>query len=155
MNRGLCVPVSRQFDCDESEMFIRWKRRKKAKTPTGRRIRRSDAGDSLYCVLIESQRVNGAPRHKVICYLGSLDENSREKLWLRVDFWDAVDAKLNKLDLTRRERTKIEESIGQVVARVPEPEATTFRQEREQHFRELEELIQFRRLISSLTKPCI
>jgi len=134
-------------------MFIRWKRRKKAQTPTGRRRRRrSDAGDSLYCVLIESQRVNGAPRQKVICYLGSLDENNREKLWLRVDFWDAVDAKLAKLDLTRREKAKIEDSIGRVVARVPEAEAAAFRLEREKWLLELEQLIEFRRMVSTLAR---
>lgn len=132
-------------------MFIRWKRRKKAKARPGRRRRwRSDAGDSLYCVLIESFRVNGAPRQRVICYLGSLDENDREKLWLRVDFWEAVDAKLAGLDLTRRERTKIEESISRVVARVPEAEAAAFRLEREQWLLELERLIEFRRLVSTL-----
>ena len=134
-------------------MFIRWKRRKKAKPTPGRRRRwRSDAGDSLYCVLIESQRVNGVPRQKVICYLGSLDENDREKLWLRVDFWDAVDAKLARLDLTRRERAKIEESIGRVVARVPEAEVAAFRLEREKWLLELEQLIEFRRLVSNLAK---
>jgi hypothetical protein len=134
-------------------MFIRWKRRKKAKTRPGRRPRfRSDSGNSLYCVLVESQRVNGVPRQKVICYLGSFDENNREKLWLRVDFWETVDAKLAGLDLTRRERAKIEESIGRIVARVPEAEAAAFRLGRKQWLRELEQLIELRRLVSGLGK---
>jgi hypothetical protein len=82
---------------------------------------------------VESKRINGSPRQKVICYLGSLDEADREKLWLRVDFWDAAKAKLDRLDLTRREREKIEESIGLVVSRVPSDEAATFKEERQQY----------------------
>jgi hypothetical protein len=123
----LCSVWSRCRLSDASGDVHSLERRKKAKATPGRRRRwRSDAGDSLYCVLIESYRVNGAPRQRVICYLGSLDENDREKLWLRVDFWEAVDAKLSKLELTRRDRAKIEESIGRVVARLPDSEAAAF-----------------------------
>jgi hypothetical protein len=135
-------------------MFIRWKRRKRSKTKPDRDPGiQSDAGDSLYCVLVESQRINGVPRQKVVCYLGSLDENDREKLWLRVDFWDAVDGKLARLDLTRHERAKVEDSICRIVARVPAAEAAAFRLEREKRLQELEEIIRFRRLISSLARP--
>jgi len=63
-----------------------------------------------------------------------------------------VDGKLAGLDLTRRERTKIEESISRVVARVPEAEAAAFRLEREQWLLELERLIEFRRLVSTLAR---
>src|SRR5688500_13524914 len=76
----------------------------------GCRLRRSKFGDSLYCVLVETNRVNGSPRQKVVCYLGSLDEGHRESVWTRVDFWDRATAKLDQLQLTHRERTKIEES---------------------------------------------
>jgi hypothetical protein len=110
-------------------MFIRWKRRKKAATKPSRWPRtRSESGDSLYCILVESQRINGSPRQKVICYLGSVDDGDREKLWLRVDFWDKVVRKLDGLQLTPRDREKIEKSIGRMVSRVPEREAA---QERE------------------------
>lgn len=132
-------------------MFIRWKRRKKAATKPWRRPRRrSEAGDSLYCVLVESQRINGSPKQKVICYLGSVDEGDREKLWLRVDFWDGLLAKLDQLELTHRERAKIEESIGRVVSRVPDDEAAAFRKEREEYWQGLHRLIQFRKMISTL-----
>lgn len=133
-------------------MFIRWKRRKKAVSKPWRRLRRSQSGDSLYCVLVESKRVNGSPRQKVLCYLGSLDERDRDGLWTRVDFWDRADAKLNQLQLTRRERAKIEESIGLVVSRVPEDEAASFRRERQAWLQQLEQLIRFRKLISTLRK---
>ncbi len=114
------------------EMFIRWKRRKKAQTKPGRYPRRhSEHGDSLYCVLVESQRVNGSPRQKVICYLGSVDEGDRERLCVRVDFWDDVLAKLDRLKLDSAERTRIEESIGLIVSRAPEDEVAAFKKERE------------------------
>ncbi len=41
--------------------------------------------------------------------------------------------KLDGLHLSLRERTKIEESIGQVVQPVPEHEAVTFKKEREEY----------------------
>ena len=132
-------------------MFVRWKRRKKAVTKRWRRPRRrSDAGDSLYCVLVESRRVNGTPRQKVLCYLGSLDEGDREKLWLRVDFWDAVSAKLDRLQLTRRERAKIEESIGFVVLRVPDEEASAFKREREEYWEKTAQLFRLSELMRQL-----
>jgi hypothetical protein len=124
-------------------MFIRWKRRKKAVTKPGRRPRRrSLAGDSLYCVLVESQRVNGAPRQKVICYLGSFDEGDRDKLWLRVDFWDFVSAKLDRLPLARRERARIEEAIGKVVSRVPLEEVAEFKKERNEYRKQKAQVFQ-------------
>lgn len=114
-------------------MFVRWKKRKKATTRPGRKPRRrSDAGDSLYCVVVESHRINGLPRQKVVCYLGSVDDAFREKLWARVDFWDAAIPKLDRLPLTRRERDRIEKAINCVVARVPEDEAEDFRKRREE-----------------------
>jgi hypothetical protein len=117
-------------------MFIRWKRRKKTSTKFWRGSRKlSEVADSLYCVIVESQRINGVPRQKVICYLGSLDEGDLGKLWLRVDFWDHIGPKLDPLGLTLRERARIEESIELVVPRVPHEEAAAFRKER-QAFRE-------------------
>ena len=96
----------------------------------------------------ESKRVNGLPRKKVVCYLGSLAEGHRESVWTRVDFWDRAAAKLDKLQLTRRERAKIEESISRVVSRVPEEEAATFRRERQEFFDELDRLLRIKRMIS-------
>src|SRR5687767_6355412 len=113
-------------------MFIRWKRRQKAHTRPGQQPRkRSQRGDSLYCVLVESQRVNGSPQQKVICYLGSVDEADRGRLCVRVDFWDHVLAKLDGLQLDSAERTKIQESIGLIVSRAPEDEVVAFKKERE------------------------
>lgn len=115
-------------------MFIRWKRRKKVKAGRyGAPRRHSDKGDSLYCVLVESQRVNGSPRQKVISYLGSVDEGDRERLGIRVNFWDRVVAKLDQLKLQPVERTKIEEAIALMVSRASEDEAATFRKERDEY----------------------
>ena len=134
-------------------MFIRWKRRPKAPTKPRRRPRfRSDKGDSLYCVVVESQRVDGKPRQKVVMYLGSLDEKDREKMWQRVDFWDLVGPKLDSLQLTKRQRTRIEESISVVVARVSDEEAAAFRLERARDLKELEALIELRNMFANLSR---
>jgi hypothetical protein len=122
-------------------MFIRWKRRKKAAPKPGRTPhKRSDAGDSLYCVLVECERVKGSPRQKVVRYLAAVDENDCDKLWLRVDFWDYVSAKLDRMPLARRERARIEESINRVVSRVPPEEAAAFKQARNEYKRKRAEL---------------
>jgi len=132
-------------------MFVRWKRRQKAKTRPGRKLRRrSDAGDSLYCVVVESQRINGSPRQKVVCYLGSVDDAHRDKLWARVDFWDAAIPKLDRLPLTRREREQIFKAIDCVVARVPDDEATAFRKEREEYFQVLVRLWRLHEMLHEL-----
>ena len=132
-------------------MFVRWKRRKKAATKPGRNPRRrSDAGDSLYCVLIESRRIEGKPRQKVVCYLGSVDEGHLDKTWLRVDFWDAIKPKLDGLDLTRKERQRIEDSIQQIVTRIPEEQETQFKKERRRYLLELETIIEINRAFSAL-----
>jgi hypothetical protein len=132
-------------------MFVRWKRRKKAVTKPGRRPRRrSDAGDSLYCVLIESRRIEGKPRQRVVCYLGSVDEGRLDKTWLRVDFWDDIKPKLDRLSLTRTERQRIEDSIQQIVPRVPEEQEIQFKQERRRYLLELETRIEIHRAFSAL-----
>jgi hypothetical protein len=116
-------------------MFIRWKRRKKAATKPGHGPRRrSQSGDSLYCVLVESWRVRGGvPRQKVICYLGSVDEGDRERLCVRVNFWDRLRRCLDQLQIDAPERTKIEASIERVVSRAAEDEAAQFRVDRDKY----------------------
>lgn len=84
--------------------------------------------------------------------MGSLHEGDREKLWLRVDFWDAIAPKLDRLQLTRRERARIEESIGLVVSRVPDEEAAAFKKEREEYWRQTEQLFRLRELLSLARK---
>ena len=143
-NRGL-------FCAALLEMFIRWKRRKKAASSPLRRPRRgSEAGDSLYCVLVESQRINGVPRQKVICYLASLNEGDREKMWLRIDFWDRVRPVLIKLNLLPRERAKIEQSISLLVAPASAEEVAGFEKEAEAWLRGLEQLVALRDLVFKL-----
>lgn len=134
-------------------MFVRWKRRKKAATKPGRRPRRrSDAGDSLYCVLIESKRIGDKPRQKVVCYLGSVDEGHLDKLWQRVDFWDAIKPKLDRIELTRTERVRIEYSIQRVVSRVPEEQEIQFKKERRRYLLELETILEIHKAFSALRR---
>lgn len=54
-------------------------------------------------------------------------------MWLRVDFWDQVKLKLDRLKLPLRDRERVEELIGRVVARVPEKEATEFKKARREY----------------------
>lgn len=132
-------------------MFIRWKRRKKAAVKPGfRPRRRRNVGDSLSCVLVESQRIDGKPRQKIVCYLASFDENDRDAIWLRVDFWDYVTARLDRLQLGQKERVKIEESIGKVVVKVPEQEAAAFRKARQEYKEKKARLIQNLRVMRLL-----
>jgi hypothetical protein len=132
-------------------MFIRWKRRKKAVPKPGRTPhKRSNAGDSLYCVLVESARINGSPRQKVVRYLASVDENDCDKLWLRVDFWDYVSAQLDRMPLARRERVKIEESINRVVSRVPPEEAAAFKKARKEYQQKRAELLRHLEIVKWL-----
>lgn len=82
----------------------------------------------------------------MVCYLGSVDERDRERLAIRVDFWDGVFARLNQLHLRSAERTSIVESIGLVVAPVPEDEAAQFRKEREEFYRKVHQIQILQRL---------
>lgn len=132
-------------------MFVRWKRRKKTPAKPGRRVQRHRTeGDSLYCVIVESKRVNGAPRQKVVCYLAGVNEHDCDKTWLRVDFWDYVSAKLDRLPLAGRERKKIEESIAKVVKPVTEEEALAFKKARRNYQEKKAQLIQTLRIMKLL-----
>ena len=117
------------------QMFVRWKRRKTPRTKLGRAPRRhDDAGDSLYCVLVESQRINGSPRQKLICYLGSIKESYIERPWVRLVFWEKVRVKLDKIALARTDRIKVEESIGRVIPKVSEEEVAAFKKARAEYY---------------------
>lgn len=73
-------------------------------------------------------------------------------MWQRVDFWDLVEPKIDSLQLTKRQRSRIEESISVVVARVFEEEAAAFRLKRARDFKELEALIELRNMFANLSR---
>jgi hypothetical protein len=94
----------------------------------GRYHARED-GDSLDAVLVKSERVNGKPRQKVVCYLARVNEGRLNHRALPFEFWEAVGPKLSSLDLSAEEYAKIESQLAAVVRRPSEAEKRKFNEE--------------------------
>jgi hypothetical protein len=120
-------------------MFIRWKRRKALK---------DQRPDSLYCVLLESERVNGVPRQKTVRYLGRIHEGDTAKEYGRLNFWDVVTPKLDALPISRVDRGKIIKSIDSVVPKLPRAQAAALRVEQDIGIRKSMEILD--RLVARL-----
>jgi hypothetical protein len=90
-------------------MFVRWKRRPMSRrgTPTGEK--------ALSAVLVESVRVDGRPRQRIISHLGTIQEHGLPHFWHQVDFWKAATLKLDGAGLTPDERSAIEAALAKVV----------------------------------------
>ena len=85
-------------------MYVSWQRR--------RRVRRGKSSPLLTAVLVESRRVDGEPRQRVIAYLGGIreayvDEREREHR----AFWRGVDDRLDALGLDPVTRAMVEASV--------------------------------------------
>ena len=90
-------------------MFVRWKRR----------MLRGERSPSyvLYAVLVESQRVNGAPRQRVVRHLAHIKEMYLDATAHREWFWQRVDWHLDDLAISPDDRARIEEKLSTTVAR--------------------------------------
>ena len=88
-------------------MFIKWQIRQ-------RRRSASYLGHLLTCSLVQSHRVDGKPRHRVVAYLGGVRDALHTNH--RILFWQNVRYRLDQLDLDPDIRAKIETDIA---ARVP------------------------------------
>ena len=99
-------------------MFLRWK--KYATKPPRSRWATNYGEYSLAAVLVESRRVNGKPRQKVIKHLASIREYglADEMVGWHTGFWRDVEESLRDLDLSEADRAKIEAAL---VRRVPKP----------------------------------
>src|SRR6185369_4355120 len=97
------------------------------------RRHRATGEHTLSAVLVESVRVNGAPRQKIVGYLGSIGERRTAMYFHQRDFWDRVKSALDGLELTKSQRRAIE---AQLKVRVPYPTATA----RKQALRQFERL---------------
>jgi hypothetical protein len=83
-------------------------------------------GINLEVLLVESYQDNGSVEHRLIEYLGTIEErflaskvrNMRE--FHQGLFWTAVDKKLGRLRLDPRQRERIEADISQLVSRPDE-----------------------------------
>lgn len=79
----------------------------------------------MTAVLVESRRVEGKPRQKVVAYLGGIREKWVDE-WDKKhrDFWRRVDERLDELGLDLETRARIEASVDARVRRVtPENQA--------------------------------
>ena len=88
-------------------MFIKWQTRE-------RRTSAGHLGNLLTCSLVESYRLNGKPRQRVLAYLGGVRDALHTNH--RIAFWHNVRYRLDKLDIAPDTRAKIEADIA---ARVP------------------------------------
>src|SRR5258708_10085528 len=67
-------------------IFVRWKKRKSVDTRPDHQIYR--AGELTYSAeLVESYRLNGKPRQKVIAFLGSIKQSELGSVTSRYYFW--------------------------------------------------------------------
>ena len=103
-------------------MFVKWQKRRSTRADEDLSTYwQSLSGDLLMASVVESKRVNGEPRHKLITYLGSIRENHAQggpegAVW-QDDFWQHVAKKLNqaKNRITTEDRTKIEAALAKRV----------------------------------------
>ena len=102
-------------------MFVKWQRRRETDAYWQEQV-----GDLLMASLVESRRVNGKPRHKLLTYLGSIREKRAqggpEKAVCQDNFWRDVARRLGRSGLLGNrispdERTKIEEALAKRVRR--------------------------------------
>jgi hypothetical protein len=98
-------------------VFVRWKRRPLRR----RRETSSPAEQALSAVLVETHRVDGRPRQRVVRYLATIKAGQLVYPLSVERFWQAVDARLAELPLADDQRHVIERKIGEAVPR-PDPD---------------------------------
>ena len=131
-------------------MYVRWKKRATTKmVHTGKyqwkvshkgnryiaAIRKSQpTGEHIITAqLVESRRIDGKPRQKVIKHLGSVNEARIQHVGHRIGFWRAAGAALKALALPAEQHRAIELALHE---RVPFPSQEDVQKERE-HFAQL------------------
>jgi hypothetical protein len=98
-------------------MFVRWKRQKREGLSKTSLRRSNDWGDSLRGCLVENTRSGGKVRQRVICYLGAVDEKLKTRSHIQAHFWRHADPRLDELNLSADQRTKVEAMITRTVPR--------------------------------------
>lgn len=89
-------------------MFVRWKKRTNKQRDC----------ETIYAVLVESQRQDGRVRQRFIKHLGGCCVNSTE--WQRADFWARVGLSVEPLSLSKADTVKILEQIERRISRPAE-----------------------------------
>lgn len=136
-------------------MYVRWKRRAMRKQVyIGRKwaivkgerkivnVRESrPTGEyALSAQLVESRRVDGKPRQKVIKYLGTINESRIHYVGHRIGFWRTAQAAFKALALPPDQQHTIELALH---ARVPFPSQEETQRDRD-HFAQLEAALKSR-----------
>jgi hypothetical protein len=97
-------------------VFVRWKRR-----PLRRRRESSPPDEhALSAVLVESHRVDGRPRQRVVRYLATIKEGQIADPLSTDRFWRDVDKGLAELELDDDQRRAFETRLEATVPR-PDP----------------------------------
>jgi hypothetical protein len=101
-------------------MYIRWKRKER------KAIYSFKGKDTLlYAVAVESKRVNGKPRQKIVKYLGSISELAQAEgnYYRMASFWNKVEKALAELAKEDKYKDQVDKLREQVKKNVPVPTA--------------------------------
>jgi hypothetical protein len=105
-------------------MFVRWNRRRRKSYWHWSSPERDHAARRriiiprflLSAVLVRCERRGGAPRQKIVAYLGSIREDKTEDLFARRRFWYCATSRLDGLGLEPAEREKVQAALSSRVA---------------------------------------
>lgn len=98
-------------------MFVRWKKRKAAPE------RRHSFGIGPHMsphwvvVVVESKRLDGKPRQKIVMYLASIADDVRGHEYSQVEFWLQAMTKLDALSVAGEQRARMEAALLRIVPR--------------------------------------
>ena len=106
-------------------MYIRWQSRERtayrpAFGPWHHKNGRPVIDTHWSAILVENVRIKGKPTQRHVAYLGGITESALalKTPAERVFFWDGVAEKLDDLELSKKARSAIEETIAQKIPRV-------------------------------------
>ena len=106
-------------------MYVRWKRQPLRKRRWGEPAPRV----SLRALLVAAERRDGAPRQRILAYLGAIEQRLIAYPWCRDYFWKHADARLDALHLAPADRTRIEAALAVQVPRPTEADRAAGRAE--------------------------
>jgi hypothetical protein len=96
-------------------MYIRWKRY----------VLRRTADVTLKAFLVDSVRVAGRPRQRILGYLGAIRERYQQAPAHRLRFWSQVAPRLTALQVDPGTRTVLEARLARVVPRLTPADLAT------------------------------
>ncbi len=111
--------------------FIRLKRRQGKK------------GLSYYAVLVESGRIDGKPRQRVIKHLAAIQEDKQQYQGFRFRFWEKIEDGLTELGYNPGEIDDLTARISETIHRPSQADMARWKQEREEWRQKLK--VMFRR----------